>query len=364
MASFQEWLEVSAAMRSSFHGRPGERMFRFLDQLSCGHQSLYPRQSWRGFLVGLAPWARFTEEAPTPSQPHLQITEHGETLFRIALMDFHNGEMAGQCLDVCSEVGVHDVFDDYLLRLRYGDPRATLRRSGMGWKMHSKGKSRGETISEWLARPGEWGLDQVSDRPRHQSLWLADCASVRWLLTQMGCSQSRQFFRFFKPRPNCHDPVWIKRLAEGLPDAPCGRGSALCVCHEVLRYLRSCVGNSNRPANPIWSTLVSGRLSRLGGHKAAEQRKKLEQHRQEVWRELLGNPFDPVALEPKWLAFQDGVVCQLAQAIDQDNDFSRMPILGDALEEAGCVNEVILQHCRSGTHLLGCWLVDALLGRR
>jgi hypothetical protein len=42
--------------------------------------------------------------------------------------------------------------------------------------------------------------------------------------------------------------------------------------------------------------------------------------------------------------------------------FDRMPVLGDALEEAGCTDEGVLSHCRSGVHARGCWVVDALLG--
>jgi hypothetical protein len=42
-----------------------------------------------------------------------------------------------------------------------------------------------------------------------------------------------------------------------------------------------------------------------------------------------------------------------------------MPILADALEEAGCDHADILTHCREpGEHVLGCWVVDLLTGRR
>jgi hypothetical protein len=50
---------------------------------------------------------------------------------------------------------------------------------------------------------------------------------------------------------------------------------------------------------------------------------------------------------------------KLGQAIYQDGAFDRLPILGDALEEAGCTDERILQHCRRrGWHARGCWVVD------
>jgi hypothetical protein len=55
---------------------------------------------------------------------------------------------------------------------------------------------------------------------------------------------------------------------------------------------------------------------------------------------------------------------QLACAIYDDRAFEQLPILADALEEAGCDNADILAHCRGpGPHVRGCWLVDLLLGK-
>ena len=76
---------------------------------------------------------------------------------------------------------------------------------------------------------------------------------------------------------------------------------------------------------------------------------------------IFGNPIHPVFLDPVWLTPN---VLMLAQAIYDERAFDRMPFLGDALEEAGCADEAILSHCRRpGGHLLGCWLVDAILGK-
>jgi hypothetical protein len=44
-------------------------------------------------------------------------------------------------------------------------------------------------------------------------------------------------------------------------------------------------------------------------------------------------------------------------------DFSAMPILADALQDAGCDNDDVLNHCRgAGPHVRGCWVVDGVLG--
>jgi hypothetical protein len=57
-------------------------------------------------------------------------------------------------------------------------------------------------------------------------------------------------------------------------------------------------------------------------------------------------------------------VKQLTAAIYDDGAFDRMPILADALEDAGCTSQDILNHCRQpGEHCRGCWVVDLLLGR-
>ena len=79
-------------------------------------------------------------------------------------------------------------------------------------------------------------------------------------------------------------------------------------------------------------------------------------------REVIGNPFRDYPLDPLWLAWEGGTVGHLARGIYQDRAFDRMPILGDALEEAGCDHDAILAHCRSGDeHTRGCWVIDLVL---
>src|SRR5262249_19697164 len=63
---------------------------------------------------------------------------------------------------------------------------------------------------------------------------------------------------------------------------------------------------------------------------------------------LFGNPFRSVAMNPSWLIWHDGLLASIAQRIYDNRDFTDMPVLADALEEAGCTNQDILVHCRSG----------------
>jgi hypothetical protein len=81
-------------------------------------------------------------------------------------------------------------------------------------------------------------------------------------------------------------------------------------------------------------------------------------------RDIFGNPFRPVSVDPAWLAWSDGAVVRVARAIYEERAFDRLPILADALMDAGCDNQVILDHCRdAGPHVRGCWALDLILGK-
>jgi hypothetical protein len=80
---------------------------------------------------------------------------------------------------------------------------------------------------------------------------------------------------------------------------------------------------------------------------------------------LFGNPFRPVTPSPDWSAWNRGTVAKVAWAIYDERRFRDLPVLGDALEEAGCDSADVLAHCRAGVeHVRGCWVLDALLGLR
>jgi hypothetical protein len=81
-------------------------------------------------------------------------------------------------------------------------------------------------------------------------------------------------------------------------------------------------------------------------------------------RDIFGNPFRSFPFDPTWLLWNDSVVVRIAQDIYDQRGFDRLPILADALEEAGCHDPDILAHCRQpGEHARGCWVVDLLLGK-
>jgi hypothetical protein len=78
-------------------------------------------------------------------------------------------------------------------------------------------------------------------------------------------------------------------------------------------------------------------------------------------RDIFGNLFRPVTLDPTW---PTPTVVGLAQTIYDNRAFDRLPELADALEGAGCTNADVLDHCREqGEHVRGCWVVDLILGK-
>ena len=82
-------------------------------------------------------------------------------------------------------------------------------------------------------------------------------------------------------------------------------------------------------------------------------------------RDIVGNPFQPVGIDLAWLRWRDGTIAHIAHAIYNHRSFQDLPVLADALEEAGCTTPEILDHCRGpGEHVRGCWMVDSVLGRK
>jgi hypothetical protein len=78
-------------------------------------------------------------------------------------------------------------------------------------------------------------------------------------------------------------------------------------------------------------------------------------------RDIFGNPFRPVTFSPQWLT---PTVVAIAREMYDSRDFSAMPILADALQDAGCDSDDILNHCRGeGPHVRACWVVDLVLGK-
>lgn len=152
-----------------------------------------------------------------------------------------------------------------------------------------------------------------------------------------------------------------ERQAEGLAEAN-EIAEAQAEAHTAMLELWS-LGQTSRLA---WSATAAHAaltfprrtcayvVRAVGGGEHVEQSAQCR-----LLRELFGNPFRLIAIEPKW---RTTTVLTLASHIYEKEAFTDMPVLGDALEDAGCEEQRVLQHCRAEEgHLRGCWVVDAIL---
>jgi hypothetical protein len=132
--------------------------------------------------------------------------------------------------------------------------------------------------------------------------------------------------------------------------AACPTGDTIESAVSVARYAALAVQDSVA-SNWTWDQWVPA--GNVRAEEASEQTKYV--------RDIFGNPFRPVAFSPSW---HTDTVVTLAQQMYDSRDFGAMPILADALQDAGCDNDDILSHCRSnGSHVRGCWVVDLVLGK-
>ena len=116
-------------------------------------------------------------------------------------------------------------------------------------------------------------------------------------------------------------------------------GVSMCAAFAVAHWARR---NDAEPVQP----------NRLAAEQAAQV---------ELFRDIFGNPFHPVTFSPSW---RTDTALSLAWQMYESRDFSAMPILADALQDAGCDSDDVLNHCRGpGPHVRGCWVVDLVLGK-
>jgi hypothetical protein len=100
----------------------------------------------------------------------------------------------------------------------------------------------------------------------------------------------------------------------------------------------------------------------LRNYEFADRREDEMRAQMHLLRDVFGNPFRRVRFVARWRT--DAAVA-VARTMYEEREFAAMPLLGDALEDAGCVDVNILDHCRvPGPHIRGCWVVDLVLGKK
>jgi hypothetical protein len=223
------------------------------------------------------------------------------------------------------------------------------------------------TEAEWQAAE-DWGamLNQVRTRASTRKLLLLAVALCRRIWDRFpydDCRRAVALVEQLADHPRVDDEDYsiaaeadaaMERLQEGYARVhqadPGPRGAYLAAV--------TCSGLWHDPDGSIEMTADAAAIAAAGDAEGpaweAERRAQAG-----LLHELFGNPFRGVAADGSWLT---SAVVGLAREIYEDRAFDRLPILADALQDAGCDRADILAHCRGdGPHVRGCWVVDLLL---
>jgi hypothetical protein len=127
---------------------------------------------------------------------------------------------------------------------------------------------------------------------------------------------------------------------------------------RVLKTASAMVGAVNA-SSAGWALNAGPNITWAAGSEGSQPVLHEKERQAVLIRCILGNPYRPTTLQPVWLT---SPVLALSRHIYNSRDFSLMPIFADALEEAGCSDVSILDHCRGpGPHTRGCWVLDLIL---
>jgi hypothetical protein len=200
----------------------------------------------------------------------------------------------------------------------------------------------------------EVAVDEATWRTTHNSTrmvnFVRDLASER-KFRLFGCACVRQVWELLPI--DCRKALWLaERFAEGeVPHSELKRAEQMVArvaernpASPTVRSVTQVVVDSDVVLDNFWLAVCSDALQC------------------ELARCVFGNPFRPVLSVSAWA--QSETARQMAQAITDEGRYADLPILADALEDAGCADEDVLGHCRGGAaHARGCWVVDLILGR-
>jgi hypothetical protein len=215
------------------------------------------------------------------------------------------------------------------------------------------------TLNEWLnSGDPDFLLAFLQRRLPERQLRLFSCACCRAIRHLIAESSYRDIVeeaeRFADGKSNVLRLNSVEQRAYTKCGTP-GQNHALWAAVHTAsqQYVYSADGHDKSWTQAAWAVVKS-----QGTDSAFQDASRAQAN---LLRDIFLNPFYPATLDPAW---QTTNVLALAEAVYNDRAFDRMPILGDALEEAGCTSAEILDHCRSGSeHVRGCWVVDLILGK-
>src|SRR5262249_24535626 len=219
------------------------------------------------------------------------------------------------------------------------------------------------TEAEWLACANptpmlEFLRGKASDRKLR--LFASACCRRLWhIVTQERSRKAIEMLeRYVDGQTGQIELSRAVRGAERDAASSCGRGFVYDAVAAVIA-----AGDPNTTSVDA-AILAAHNATNAAGGLSLHRRTAEQSSQAQFLRCIIGNPFRPVAIAPPWLAWNDGTVRKIAQAIYDDRAFDRMPVLADALEDAGCDAADLLAHCRGpNVHVRGCWTVDLILGK-
>ena len=164
-------------------------------------------------------------------------------------------------------------------------------------------------------------------------------------------------------------PDWcIRNAPQFTPDEITAGGQpirvtklAINACWNAMELENEVVLADGASTNAAWAATQPGPVMPDDGGISAARLAAEQIIQSNILRDIFGNPFRPVAFSPSW---RSSTAVALAAQMYESRDFSAMPILGDAIQDAGCDSADMLDHCRGpGPHVRGCWVVDLVLGK-
>ncbi len=220
---------------------------------------------------------------------------------------------------------------------------------------------------EWLARPASWGIEVLPEEVRWRKSRLYECHLRDRLAVYVRCDLCRP--RITELYPEYEEGRFVEVEVFDIRKwyiATHPEGQPRCDGWQILKagvqYQRGIVCPSEA-RNVIIDRLFGLLHSAPHTPDRIEGRATMNAWQRAVALDLVGpNPFRPVAFDPAW---RTDTVVALAKGMYESRDFSAMPILADALQDVGCDNDDILNHCRDEkqVHVRGCWVVDLVLGK-
>jgi hypothetical protein len=215
-----------------------------------------------------------------------------------------------------------------------------------------------QALVAWLLQWGT-GCGQCNHLPRPDRLLCSRCdgrAAYPPLserrLRLIACAFCRVVWRHLDDKARQAVRV-AERFAEGQASVPeLNSAYVFTLCNVAAQAVLRCGSEAARHAAQRATELCAAVGPALGERELCD-----------AVRDLIGDPFRPAVIDPRWLDGNGGQALAVAACIDLEGNFDEMPILADALEEAGCSDERLLSHARQARHYRGCFLLDAVLGR-